>query len=119
MATTADYAVTGGSATGADYSLSAGTVTIPAGSTTANLSLAIINDILDENDETVILTLTNPTNATLGANQVYTYTITDNDATPSVSFTSAGQVSAGESGVMTITAQLSAVSSLAVTVPYR
>ena len=73
---TADYAVTGGTATGGDYTLAAGTVTILAGATTANVSLAVTNDATYEANETVEITLSNPTNATLGANTLYTYTIT-------------------------------------------
>ncbi len=49
-----------------------------------------------------------PTNATQGATTTHTATITDDDAAPTVTFTAASQSSAGETGTMTITAQLSA-----------
>jgi hypothetical protein len=79
---TVDYAVTGGSATGGgvDYTLDAGTLTFIPGDTAEDISIAVVDDALDENDETIEVTLSNPTNATLGANTVHTYTINDNDA---------------------------------------
>lgn len=82
---TVDYTLTG-SATGADYSLANGTLTIAAGDANNSITLAgIVNDLLEENNETIIVTLSNPSNASLGTNTVHTYTINDNDATnPSV-----------------------------------
>ncbi|MCB9195414.1 MAG: T9SS type A sorting domain-containing protein [Flavobacteriales bacterium] len=79
---TVDYAITG-TATGAgsDYTLSNGTLTIPAGSTDRDITAVIIDDSNEELPETIIVTLSNPNNATLGANTVFTYTIVDNDNT--------------------------------------
>jgi len=42
--------------------------------------LTIVDDGDEESDETVEVTLSSPSNATLGANTVHTYTINDNDA---------------------------------------
>ncbi len=80
---TVSYATSGGTATGSgtDYTLPSGTATIAAGSTTTNISLAVVNDSTDESNETVAITLSNPINATLGANTIHTYTILDNDDT--------------------------------------
>ena len=85
---TVDYAVTG-TATGAgnDYTLGSGTLTISAGSSTGTITIAsIVDDSIDEADETVVLTLSNPVNATLGSDSVHTYTITDNENTPTIDF---------------------------------
>ncbi len=84
---TVDYTVTGtANGSGIDYSLANGTLTILAGSTTANISIASIADDAEvEGDETVIVTLSNPSNATLGTNTAHTYTIIDNDEATSVS----------------------------------
>jgi fibronectin type 3 domain-containing protein len=78
---TVDYAVVGGTATGGgvDYNLPAGTLTIPAGSTSADIFVGIVDDDLSESDETIEITLFNPTNAGLGQS-TYTFTILDNDA---------------------------------------
>ncbi|MCB0482369.1 MAG: T9SS type A sorting domain-containing protein [Flavobacteriales bacterium] len=70
-----------GSATGGgtDYTLANGTATISTGNTTVNINATIVDDALEELNETMILTLSLPVNATLGANQIHTYTITDNE----------------------------------------
>ena len=81
---TVDYAVTG-TATGSvqNYTLANGTLTISAGATSGTITIgSIVNDSLDETNETVILTLSNPSNATLGSDDVHTYTITDDDNAP-------------------------------------
>ncbi|MHA7108989.1 Calx-beta domain-containing protein [Sunxiuqinia elliptica] len=115
-----DYAVTGtATGDGTDYTLANGTLTISAGSVSDNITIAsIINDLLDENDETVIVTLSNPVNATLGTNNVHTYTIDDDDVSPTVAFTSASQSSSNESGSLTITAQISEISGRDISVPF-
>ena len=68
--TTVDYAVAASStASTDDYTLtSTGTVTIPTGSSEATLAVTIANDTVAESltDETIVLTLSNPTNASLG-----------------------------------------------------
>jgi len=85
---TVDYAVTGGDATGGgvDYTLAAGTLTFDPNDTGKTIDIAVVDDGLVESDETIEVTLSNPVNATLGANTVHTYTINDNDAYPSVDF---------------------------------
>ena len=87
---TVDYAVTGtATGSGTDYTLANGTLTINAGETSGTITIAsIVNDSLDEANETVIVTLSNPTNATLGSDDTHTYTITDNDNPPVVDFNS-------------------------------
>lgn len=75
----ASFAVTGtATGSGTDYTLADGTVTISAGSTTANINAVIVNDAIEELSETMILTLSAPTDASLGTNTVHTYTIINN-----------------------------------------
>ena len=53
-----------------------GTLTINAGATSGNITIAgIVDDGNAEGNETVILTLSSPTNATLGSDNVHTFTI--------------------------------------------
>ncbi|GIS26035.1 MAG: hypothetical protein CM15mP127_04080 [Gammaproteobacteria bacterium] len=56
---TVNYAVTGtATGSGTDYTLANGTLTISAGATSGTITIAgIIDDSLDEPDETVIVTL--------------------------------------------------------------
>jgi len=112
------FTVTGTATSDPDYTITASPITIAAGSTTGTATITINPDVLDEADETVIVTMGMPTNATASGITVHTATITDDDATPTVGFISASQSSAAESGTMTVTVQLSAASSLAVSVPF-
>lgn len=78
---TVDYAVTGGTATGSgtDYTLASGTLTFVPNDTSETIPLSIVDDTEDDDDETVVITLSNPVNASLGAQSSFTYTITDDD----------------------------------------
>ena len=117
---TVDYAVTGtATGSGTDYTLANGTLTISAGSTSGTITIAsIVDDSLDEDNETVIVTLSNPSNATLGTDSVHTYTITDNDNTPVVDFNSTSSSGAESVSSKALTVDLSAASSKDVTVNY-
>jgi hypothetical protein len=78
---TVDYAVTGGTAEGAgvDYTLDAGTLTFNPGESTKTITIDIVDDGADESDETIELTLSNPTglDLVLGDITIHTYTIID------------------------------------------
>ncbi|MDB5389136.1 MAG: conserved repeat domain protein [Planctomycetaceae bacterium] len=82
------YAIAGTATSGAgsDYLPLTGTVTIPAGQTTADIDVAVLNDTLVEGTETVVLTLTGFTSSTAGitlnavpAKQTASVNITDDD----------------------------------------
>lgn len=64
-----DYAVVSGSATGGgiDYTLNPGTLTFAPGEMSKTLPISITNDGLLEPTEMVVVALSNPANATLGA----------------------------------------------------
>jgi hypothetical protein len=65
---TVDYATSNGTASaGSDYTATSGTLTFNQGETSKTLTIPVINDNVFEPDETVNLTLSNPTGgATLG-----------------------------------------------------
>ena len=95
-----------------------GTLTIAAGTLGATIPLAIVNDALDENDEQIVVQLSNPSNAELGTTTRFTYTILNNDPSPTVSITTASS-SVGESvGTTTLTVALSAASGKDITVTF-
>ena len=73
---------------GTDYRMTSNSITISAGSTTGTTTLTVIDDNIDENDETVIIDISSVTNATESGTQQATITITDND-TPTASDVSA------------------------------
>jgi predicted transcriptional regulator len=114
------YAVTGiATGSGTDYTLANGTLTISAGATSGTITIAsIVADSLVEEDETVIVTLSSPVNATLGANTVHTYTITDDDSTPTVQHASTSSSGAESVASQALTVSLSAASGQDVTVAY-
>ena len=124
---TVAYARTGGTATagaagdaGADYTaFDAGTLTFAAGTTTQTLDVALAGDATDEANETIEVTLSGPTNATL-ATAAGTGTITDDDDPPTVSIDSPTVTEGtGETGgTLTFTVTLSAASGREVTVAY-
>jgi predicted extracellular nuclease len=77
---TIDYSTSDGTATaGSDYLAVAGTLSFAAGQTTQTVSVPIVGDVVAEANETLTVTLANPTGATL-ADAQGTGTITNDDA---------------------------------------
>ena len=78
---TVDYAVSGtATGSGTDFTLANGTLTINAGETSGTVTISnIVDDSIAEGSETVVVSLSNPSNATLGSDDTHIYTITDND----------------------------------------
>ncbi|RLS54860.1 MAG: hypothetical protein DWH91_10845, partial [Planctomycetota bacterium] len=81
------YSLTGGSATrDSDFRSTDGVLVFAPGVTSRILSFSVINDTLDEDDETVSIALGTPSNAKLGSITQAVYTIVDNDVSPTASF---------------------------------
>ena len=80
-AASVNYAVTGGDAEAAtDFELAAGTLTwADDDSAVKTISLGIIDDDLDEADETIDIELSSPSGVGLGGVTVLTVTVTDDD----------------------------------------
>ena len=66
----------------------------------------------------MIVTLSSPNNATLGSDSVHTYTITDNEDTPTIDFNTTTSSGAESVSSTALTVDLSAASSQDVTVDY-
>ena len=74
-----NYASSNGTAiAGSDYTAVSGILTFAPGEISQSFNLPIINDMIDETDETVRLYLSNPTNAVLGQSSA-TLVIVDDD----------------------------------------
>lgn len=112
---------TGGASgdTSRDYTNTTNSINVNAGETTAQISVPLFDDSLDENDEKFIVTLQASDSYALGTNKTQTFTITDNDTAPTVQFTGTAQSNTETNGTdLTITAELSTVSGRAVSVPF-
>jgi hypothetical protein len=115
---TVNFSVGGDAQGGYDYSLTASPITIPAMDVTFPIVINVMDDLIDEVDETIILTLGDIVNATKGSPDVHLYTIEDDDDPPDVFFTWENQSGDETVGTMTVEFQLSIESSLDITVPF-
>ncbi len=112
---TVDYATSNGTATaGSDYTTTSGTLTFAPGETSKTFTVPILDDTAGETNETIILSLSNPTNAVLATSTSATLTINANDM---LSFS--GNVNVHENAdTATITVRLNTASDVPVTVDY-
>jgi hypothetical protein len=113
---TVDLAFSGTVTNVADYTRSATQIVITAGNTTGTVTLTAVQDTLDENDETAVVDISGVTNGTESGTQQVTATITDDDPLPSVALGVSPALFTEASETSTITATLSEVSGLDVTV---
>ena len=74
---------------------------------------------MDEANETVIITLSSPTNASLGTDIVHTYTINDNDNAPAIGFNITSSKSDEPSPPINITVDVSQISGREISVDYQ
>ena len=78
-----EYAITAGSAiAGVDYNnnIIAGVLNFSAGETSKTFNVVLLEDLIQEGTETIVLSLSNPVLATLGAINTSTLNIIDNDS---------------------------------------
>src|SRR5204862_3956404 len=104
---------------GGDYQQLPTSVTIPAGSSTATLTVTPIDDSTVEGNETVVLTLSANAAYTVGSPNSATITIADNDQPPppttvTVVATDANASESGDTGMFTISRTGSTAAALTV-----
>ncbi len=102
---------------GNDYSPLNGTLTFNPGQTTLPLTTTILDDSLDELNETFVVTLSSPINAVLGATNPTTVTIIDDDV-PATNFSTPAYTVNEGSGSAMFTVTLTIVPIAPVTVNY-
>ena len=108
---TVDYATSDGTATaGDDYTAKSGTLTFSTGQTSKTVSVAIIDDTTDENDETLTLTLSNAAGGKID-DATGTGTIRDGDATTPVTTNTAATGAPTISGTAQVGEELQASTS--------
>ncbi|OFZ22761.1 MAG: hypothetical protein A2202_00660 [Bdellovibrionales bacterium RIFOXYA1_FULL_36_14] len=99
---------------GGDYISDSATITILAGEVIYYATTTIIGDFIDESDKQIVYDLSAPTNATLGATTAHTIFIIDDEATPSIFFSTA-TAAFMEGGLYAFTINLTATSEYDVT----
>ncbi|MBS1797089.1 MAG: carboxypeptidase regulatory-like domain-containing protein [Acidobacteria bacterium] len=118
----AHYATSNGTATaGQDYSTTSNTITFLDGELTHSFNVPITNDTTDEADETVNLTLSNPSPGVfLTPNATAVLTITDDDPPPTISIEDVAQTEGNQGNkVYFFRVELSQASEKTVTVDYQ
>ncbi len=92
------FTVGGTAGNPSDYTITASPLTIAAGTTTASATINIVDDKIDEPNETVILTMGTPTGAVAGTTTIHTATIMDDDVAGVTIAQSGGSTAVTEGG---------------------
>ena len=113
------YSMSGSAQNGSDYQTLSGSVAIPAGASSANITVTPIDDTIVEGNETVVLTLSANAAYTVGSPSSATVTIADNDSPPplptvTVVASDANASETGDTGTFTVSRSGSTASSLTV-----
>ena len=111
---TIPFSTTGTAVEGIDYLITASPVTISPGNKTAILFITLINDAIEEGDESLFIGINSPTNATKGPQNIHMVKIVD---PPFVSFTLANSTKLESDTISALNIVLSKGSTQDVTVP--
>lgn len=113
------FTVSGTAANPAKHNLASGTITIIAGSLTANKSFNLVNDNLPGSTKTVILTRGTIVNATWTGSSTDTISITDDDPIPATALPQDSLTVAEDVGTVNIDVNITAASGDNISVPYK
>ena len=118
---TVNYASSDGTAqAGLDYTTTSGTLSFTSGQTSRTFTLPILPDDLDEDNESLTLTLSSPTaGATLGSPATATLSITDDDTDGVFQFSLSGYTGSEGGGPATVMVTRSGGKAGPVTVDYQ
>jgi hypothetical protein len=115
---TVPYTISG-TATTDDYIIhNPSPIIIPPGASTADINMDILEGDGFEEDETLILTLGSPTNASLGSPGIQTIVITEHSEMPTVTFVTSGQNVIEGNKLINVDVYLSNAWSSDVIIPY-
>jgi hypothetical protein len=119
VAVTVHYQTANGTATaGSDYQAASGTLTFAPGLTSQTVTVLVTGDRLAEANETFIVNLSNPTNATIADGQGVG-SITDDEPRISISDVTKSEGRKGKTTLFTFTVTLSAAYDQPVTMSFR
>jgi hypothetical protein len=111
------YHFSGTAGQGIDFT-SAASMTIPAGQTSGNIQINLIDNFVINADKTIIVDLDAPSGAHLGTSTTHTMTVVDNDNQPTVFLSAATQSVSESAGTVTVQFSMSKTYLIDVTVPY-
>ena len=114
---TVPLSLSGSATPGIDFLFYKYSLIIPPGSSSASFNIQVLDDQVSESYETAVITMGQPTNAVLGMPNAYLLTLVDDDPQPEVNFAQSEQSVEENVGNVSVQVQLSAVSSLPITVP--
>lgn len=100
-----------------DYTITSSPLLIPAGYVRGDILVEIVDDVIDEPDETIQLTIDSVNHGTVGEQETHTMTILDNDTEPEVEFQKASQSVMESDGSVSVAIILDAPSSQTISVP--
>lgn len=113
------YATSDGTATAhSDYTTTKGLLTFTPGEISKNVTVLIVNDSADEDNESINLTLSDPINAILGTPGSTMLTIIDDDAPPTVQLHTAALSIAEGDATVSLHITLNHASELMVSIVY-
>ena len=117
LGTSVSYQTNNGTAiAGQDYTTANGTINIPAGNSSDNITISLTDDSDIEVGETFSVVISNPDNATLGAITTAQVTITDDESDPTITIVDNSTAEATTTANMVL--QLSNPSAKTITVEY-
>ncbi|MDE0903193.1 MAG: malectin domain-containing carbohydrate-binding protein [Planctomycetota bacterium] len=111
---TVPFTIRGTAVEPADFGVDVSPVVISAGSQSVLVNLNLVDDLLHELDETLVVELGIPTNASLGLLTSHSATIMDNDAAPALQFELAKTLVTENQGTVMVRVELDAPSGLPV-----
>ena len=119
FAATVDYATVNGTAkAGSEYTAVSGTVTLPAGSSEAEITIPILQNNVYGSEKEFTVNLSNPVHATLG-DTAAAVTITDDEERPTIDFSDSTVTVTEQNGTVTLPVRLTAPCQEDVTVEYE
>ena len=101
--TTVSYTVTQSGSYVASANTGAQTATLSSGSTTLSISIATVNDTIDEPNGSVTVTITSGTGYSVGNPSSASVTVNDDDAQPTATVTAGTTVTEGTAASFTVT----------------
>lgn len=113
------HTLNGSASAGSDYIGTNGTVTFKSKAVSASFSIPVLDDSLDESNETFSVVLDTPSGgAALGTNLTATISITDDDTAGSIAFSAASYSATENAGELLVTVKRTGGKSEAASVDY-